>query len=110
MQNTIRVTRFDSESAFGYTQITTFFEDFGIAEHFGEKAVRDTYIRAFKAWKNDYKYLTELVMVLNWKIWEHYQTNENLARVYGELWEVADMYASENLKGEELAYFLSTTD
>lgn len=104
------VTRFDSESAFGYTQITTFFEDFSIAESFGEKAVRDTYLRAFKGWKNNYKYITELVMVLNWKVWQHYETNIELAKVYEELWEVADMWATENLKGEELAYFYRTTD
>ena len=104
------ITRFDSESAFGYKQITTFFEDFSIAENFGLKAVEDTYIRAFKAWKNDYKYLTELVMVLNWKIWQHYEKNDELAQKYSEMWEMADLYACENLKGEELAYFYRTTD
>ena len=51
---------------------TTFFEDFTIADKFGKKAVLDTYQRAFKEWKSDYKYLTELVIALNWKIWEHY--------------------------------------
>ena len=110
MESTLRVTRFDSESFCGYKQITTFFEDFGIAEHFGEEAIRDTYLRAFKAWKHDYKYLTELVMVLNWKIWQHYQTNPKLAELYNEIWEVADEYALDNLKGEELSYFLRATD
>ena len=104
------IASFDSETALGYKQITTFFEDFSIAENFGEKAIRDTYIHAFKHWKNDYKYLTELVMVLNWKIWQHYQSNEKLANLYNELWEVADMWATENLKGEALDYFYKTTD
>jgi hypothetical protein len=104
------ITRFDSESFCGYTQITTFFEDFSIAEHFGAKAIQDTYLRAFKEWKTNYKYLTELVMVLNWKIWQWYGKNDEYAQMYNDLWEVADLYATENLKGEELDYFYKTTD
>lgn len=104
------VKTFDSEGAFGYKQITTFFEDFSIADNFGIKAIKDTFERAFGEWKQNYKYLTELVMVLNWKIWEHYQTNEKYAEVYNELWEKADGYACENLKGEALDYFYRTTD
>ena len=104
------IKTFDSESAFGYTQITTFYSDFSIADNFGIDAVKDTYKRAFENWKSNYKYLTELVMVLNWKIWEHYQSNEKLARVYNDLWKQADEYACENLKGEELDYFYRTTD
>ena len=54
--------------------------------------------------------LTELVMVLNWKIFRWYKRNDKLAMVYNELWEKADTYAIENLKGEELSYFYRTTD
>ena len=97
-------------NVFGYETFTTFFEDFTIAEYFGVNAIKDTYNRAFNEWKNDYKYLTELVMVLNWKIWEHYETNEPLAKLYNDLWEQADNYACNNLKGEELDYFYRTTD
>lgn len=106
----LQIATFDSEAFCGYTQITTFFQDFSIAENFGRKAIEDTYIRSFKAWKNNYKYLTELVMVLNWKIWQHYEHDEELAQYYSELWEMADMWACENLKGEELDYFYRTTD
>lgn len=94
----------------GYECFTTFFEDFTIAEKFGVNAVKDTFNRAFKEWKSNYKYLTELTMVLNWKIWQHYNKNEKLAELYNSLWENADAYAYENLKGEELSYFYSTTD
>lgn len=105
------ITTFDSESALGYKQITTFFEDFSIADNFGEEAIRDTYLRSFKYWKHDYKYLTELVMVLNWKMWQHYEANNMaFANLYQELWEVADLWATENLKGEALDYFYRTTD
>ena len=53
----------------GYETMTTFWQDFTIADNFGVDAVNDTYNRAFNSWKDDYRYLTELVMVLNWKIW-----------------------------------------
>ena len=106
----MKIAYFNSEEMFGYTQITTFFQDFSIAENFGISAVKDTYRRAFKAWKTDYKYLTELVLVLNWKIWQHYGKNDTLAKVYNDLWEMADAYAVENLKGDELRYFYRTTD
>lgn len=102
---------FDSESALGYKQITTAFMDFGIAEVYGEKAIRETYLALFNNFKNDYRYLTELVMVLNWKMWQHYEDkNEAMSKLYQELWEVADLYACENLKGAELDYFYHTTD
>ncbi len=94
----------------GYETMTTFWLDFTIAERFGVAAIKDTYKRAFKEWKGNYKYLTELVMVLNWKICQHYEDNEPIARVYNELWEEADLYAQENLHGEEAKYFFRTTD
>lgn len=98
-------------NVYGYETITTFWSDFSIADMFGESAIRDTYKRAFKEWKSNYKYLTEFVMVLNWKIWQHYENgNELLAKVYDELWKKADEYAVNNLKGEELRYFYRTTD
>ena len=98
------------EEMTGYKPQTTFYEDFSIADRFGKFAVVDTFRRAFEEWKDDVVYLTELVMALNWKIWEHYETNEPLARVYNELWAKADAYAVENLKGDDLAYFYRTTD
>jgi hypothetical protein len=94
----------------GYTMTTTFIDDFRIANAFGESAVRDTYKRAFKEWKDNYVYLTELVISLNLMIWGLYETNEPLARVYNELWEEADTYACDNLDGDELSFFFRTTD
>ena len=103
-------TTFDSEGAFGYKQITTFYMDFGLAEPFGKSAILDTYKRGLEYAKTDYKVLTELVMVLNWKIWEHYENNNKLAEIYNDLWRKADNYAMNNLKGDELKYFFRTTD
>ena len=88
----------------------TFWMDFSIADRYGIPAIKDTYSRAFEECKDNYIYLTELVMVLNWKIWQWYGNREEFAEVYNELWEMADMYAMENLHGEEMNYFIRTTD
>ena len=68
------------------------------------------YKRAFNEWKDNHVYLTELVMVLNHKIWQWYETNDAIARLYDTLWREADLWAQENLKGEELEYFYRITD
>lgn len=94
----------------GYETMTTFWGDFSIADKFGTAAIKDTYKRAFNEWKSNYKYLTELVMVLNWKIWQFHEKNDQYAEVYNRLWEEADAYACNNLKGDEAAYFFWTTD
>ena len=94
----------------GYETITTFGNDFDIAEAFGAGEIRDTYNRAFNDWKTDYKYLTELVLILNWKIWQHNEENEEYARLYNDLWTAADSYAQDNLTGEALEYFYRITD
>ena len=89
----------------------TFFMDFSIADVFGANAVKDTFNRAFKEWKDNYKMLTALVITLNHKIWQHYEAENNeLALVYDELWKKADQYAFDTLKDDELEYFLEVTD
>ena len=95
----------------GYETKTTFWSDLSIADHFGFKAVKDTFDRAFNEWKTNAEYLTELVMVLNWKLWQHYDAGrEEFAKLYDQLWRKADNFAVKNLKGAELNYFLETTD
>lgn len=42
--------------------------------------------------------------------WQHYEHNNEYAEIYNELYRKADSYAIDNLKGEELDYFYSTTD
>lgn len=40
----------------GYNLMTTFWEDFSIADKYGVSGVKDTYRRAFSEWKDDYKF------------------------------------------------------
>ena len=101
----------DIEAITGYKLKTTFWDDFSIADKFGINAIKDTYKRAFAEWKTNYVYLTELVLVLNHKSWQHYENgNESFAQLYDELWQNCNIYAHHNLKGEELSYFYTTTD
>ena len=94
-----------------YQMQTTFWLDFTIADKFGTEAVKDTFQRAFKEWKSNYIYLTELAIVTNWKCWEHYEKgNTELSEMYSTYYYTVRDYAIKHLKGAELKYYLSTTD
>lgn len=109
----LSIKTFDSESFCGYKQISTFYSDFSIAEHFGLDAVKTTYKTAFKEWKKDYKMITELCMVLNWKSWEHSDgitSGGELCDWYIEQYYELRDWCFDTLKGDELEYFIRTTD
>lgn len=95
----------------GYETITTFWQDFSIADAFGIHAIKDTFTKAFNEWKSDYKYLTELVMVLNLKCWHFYDKGMNeYSLLYSNLYHEANDWAYEHLKGDELSYYHWTLD
>lgn len=111
--NTINmnINTWNIEDLTGYKPISTFYEDFSIADHYGKAAVRRTYDNIFREWKGDYRYLTELVMALNWKIWEHYDADRiELASLYNTLWMNTADYTENTLKGDELQYYYRTID
>ena len=90
---------------------TTFWEEFSIAEHFGEEAIRDAYKRAKAEWSTDRIYGTELSLVLNHKCWYWYEKQDmRLSQLYGTLWEEYHDWVLENWKGEDLGYYLRITD
>lgn len=60
----ITIPRWNITEMNGYEPITTFWQDFSIADKFGNNAVADTYRRAKSEWKDNYKYWTELCHVL----------------------------------------------
>lgn len=106
----MKIKTWNIEKLTGYKPKTTFYEDFSIADRFNVDAIKDTYKRAFRHWREDVIYLTELVMVLNWKIWEHCETKDEYAVLYNDLWEKTRAYALDNLKDTELEYFIQTTN
>lgn len=96
----------------GYERFTTFSSDLTIAELTGgQKAIEETFHRVVKMWKDDVKYFTEFAMALNIKTWElHERGNEQLTRLYTELYYVAQDKALSTFQGDDLSYFLRTTD
>lgn len=100
------------EQQTGYKPETTFWQDFSIAEKMGGlKGIQETFDRVFKEWSDKYRYLTELVLVLNWKCWDWYnQGDDDTSMLYQNLFYQAREYALDNLKDEELNYFIETTD
>ena len=109
----MKIAVWNIEELTGYKPKTTFYEDFSIADLFFKQdhySVTYTFNRAFNECKKDAIYLTELVMVLNCKVVEHYTTNRDLSEVYNHLWEVADEYACKHLKGKDLEYFYKIID
>lgn len=96
---------------FGYECCTTFFEDFSIADKFGISAVKDTFNRAFKEWKDNYKYLTELAIVTNFLCWRHHEAGNNeLSKLYSDYYYKVRDYACKHLKGAEFDYYYRITD
>lgn len=107
----VKLADWNIQAMTGYEPKTTFYTDFSIADHFGLVAINDTFKRAFKSWKDNVIYLTELTMVMNWKCFEHYERqNMEFSQKYCALFETLDDYCRTHLKGEDLQYYYRTTD
>jgi hypothetical protein len=95
----------------GYKPITTFWDDFTIADRYGVEGIKDTYKRATREWQNDCKFYTELVMVLNWKCWYHNEIGNNeYSQLYADFYYEAYEFGLDKFTGDELTYFWSTLD
>lgn len=99
----------------GYKPITTFWEDFTIAEVSGEDAIKYTAFRAYNEWKDNIEYLTELIMVLNHKCWYWYESdNKTLSGIYNNLYYYYDDkaidYIEKTMTEEEMRYYFKTLD
>ena len=88
---------------------TTFWADFRVCGG-DERAIRDTYKRALPLAKSDKEYGTELAMTLNWLCWAYAESHRETAKVFEELWRDLDSYIIKNWKGDDLSYYLKTTD
>lgn len=89
-----------------------YWQRFSIAEKFGETEIKKVYNDILKEAKKDYKAMTELVMALNHKSWQHCEDREfsTFCSVYKTLFESTYKLASSSLKDNELKYFLEITD
>lgn len=98
------------EKIFDFKFESSFWEEFSIAENYGSDGIREHYKVVFDQWKGNLKYLTELVLVLNWKISTWFGVDDSIGKTYDELMRDADGYALNTLKGDDLHYYLSTLD
>lgn len=94
----------------GYRLKTSFWEDFSIADVYGETAIEDTFNRAFRDWKNNLEYVTELSMVMSWKSCYWWIKNDSYMQLYSDLYHKVDNWCLDNLRGSDLTYYLKTTD
>lgn len=74
---------------------SSFWLDFSIAECFGSKAILDYYYKTMQKWGTDVSYAKELVLVLNHKIAQYYETMPLFAALYYDLWKKADEQCRE---------------
>ncbi len=106
----ILLERMSLEKMLDYKFESSFWEEFSIAEEFGPEGIHHHYDIVFEQYKDNLKYLTELVLVLNIKIFIWYGVDDSIGKTYDQLWKETDGYALETLKGDDLHYYLSTLD
>ena len=113
----------------GYERKYTFYSDFSIAEFCevykqDNDAVVDTYNRVVEAWGKDIKAMSEVVMVLNHKLWSFYgsvdssylgcseEWKNHFLDVYNDLYERCVNFVEENFgeNAEAMEYYFSVTD
>ena len=98
------------EKMLDYKFESTFWEEFSIAEEYGADGIKEHYNIVFEQWKDNLKYLTELTLVLNIKIFLWYKVDDSIGQTYDQLWKETDFYALDTLKGDDLHYYLHTLD
>ena len=106
----VQLQKLALERQFNYKFKTSFWEEFSISDQYGAQGVVEHYNLVFDQWKDNLKYLTELVLVLNWKIYQWYQVDDTLGMTYDDLWKRTDSFAMDTLRGEDLHYYLSVLD
>lgn len=96
-----------------YRRRTTFYSDLSIAEFYGKPSVKETYDRVMEEWLDNIEYITEFVICLNWKCWEHHgKGNIDLSKLYHDLYynavdKVLTRYENDR---KALMYYYKITD
>ena len=98
------------EKMLDYKFETTFWEEFSIAENYGVNAVKEHYDLVFPQWRDNIRFLTELVLVLNLKLFIWFGVDDDLGKLYEALYMDADTYALSTFEGNDLDYYLHTLD
>lgn len=93
------------EQLTGYKPHKRFYVELSMAEPFGISAIANTYDRLFVENKHDPIFITELSMAVNWKVYEHYDKEKWIYKLYQSMWEQIDNHCKQNLKGNDLEYY-----
>lgn len=131
---TIKLPNWSMAEFIGYTPITTFWEDFSVAEKGGIVAINKTFNVAFNEWKTNIKYIAELELVMGHKaeFFASYLRNNKLKEIYydyykhlnnsqieeiyssyiDKFYEIHDYVYGDNspYSEEEISYFFRITD
>lgn len=86
---------------------------FTVAECKGTKGVKEYFKKVFEELKEkkDVERLTELVLVTNWKSWDHYDMfHTQMSEVYSQLYYRAHGWCCSHFKGQDMDYYFGMTD
>ena len=91
-----------------------FWRAFTDAENLSAQTVSTIASILFERWKDNIKDLTDLIMVINHKSWQHSDFGTELCDLYAELYyeyyEKAIDYLEKKGRDEDLTYFIRTLD
>lgn len=80
----------------------TWYQDFQIADRIGgKKGVKETYDKAKKYWLDNPAGWGEVVCALNWRLWDLYETQPEIAKLYETLWQEATDLGWKTYKGDK---------
>lgn len=93
----------------------TFWRAFDEAEEAGRATVIEIASILYQRWRNNIEELTDLVMVINHKSWDHhYNGNDDMCNLYADLYyeyyEKAIQYLEDNGREKDITYFVRTLD
>ena len=113
----------------GYERKYTFYSDFSIAEFcevwmHDRGAIVDTFNRVLESWGSSIEAMSEVVLVLNHKIWSFYDgvdssylkcgevNRDKIARLYDKLWRKATNFVIEKFGNDKdaMRYYYEVTD
>jgi len=98
------------EQLTGYKPHTNYYLQFSMAEPYGISAIANVFNNIFSDCKYNTVSVTELAMAVNWKIYEHYDKEKQLAHFYQSIWDQVDNYCKGTLTDSNLRYYQKTIE
>lgn len=92
---------------------TNMWHEFTVAELKGIKGVQEHFKKVFDELKKakDVEKLTELVLVTNWKCWDHYDMfHTKMSEAYSTLYYKAHNWCCSHFKGQDMDYYFNMVD